>query len=141
LTSFLPAAVSARSYHVAAVSQVQTVDLALCQRSPMPAWQIAKPKSSDSNAEKMFDAVSNDLEHAPNLAIDSLPQNNAKARRRQGMKPRNFRALAIKNNAAQQLRSEHRVPRSIQRDLVLFVYLEAGMREPLRQFTIIRQKQ
>jgi hypothetical protein len=107
----------------------------------MPAWQIAKPKISDSNAEKIFDAVSDDLEHAPNLAIDSLPQDNAKARRRQGMNPRNFRALAIKNHAAQQLRSEHRVPRSIQRDLVLLVYLEAGVGEPLRQFAVICQKQ
>jgi hypothetical protein len=141
LASFLPAAISGRGYNVAAVSRVQTVDLALCQRPPMPAWQIAKPKVSDSNAEKMFDAVSDDLEHAPDLAIDSLAQNNAKARRRQGMKPRNFRALAIKNNATQQLRSEHRVPRSIQCDLVLFVYLEAGVGEPLRQFAIIRQKQ
>jgi hypothetical protein len=97
----------------------------------MSARQIAEPKISDSNAPKMFDVVSDDLEHAPNLPIDSLLQDNAKVRRRQGMEPRNFRALAIKNNATQQLRSEHWVPRSIQGDLVLFVYLEAGVDEPL----------
>jgi hypothetical protein len=140
VASFLTGAVSARGYS-AAVLQLQILELPLCQRPPMSAWQIAKPKISDSNAEKMFDAVSNDLEHAPNLAIDSLSQDNAEARRRQGMKSRNFRAVSVKNNAAQQPRSEHRVPRSIQRDLVLLVYLEAGVGEPLRQFAIIRQKQ
>jgi len=47
----------------------------------MPGWQIAEPKISDSNAEKPFDAVSNSLEHAPNLPVYSLPQDNAKTRR------------------------------------------------------------
>jgi hypothetical protein len=49
----------------------------------MPAWQIAEPKISDSNAEKPFDAVSDSLEHASNLPVYSLPQDNAKTRRRQ----------------------------------------------------------
>jgi hypothetical protein len=66
----------------------------------MPAGQIAEPKISDSNAEKSFDAVSGGFEHAPNLPIYSLPQDNAKTRRRQGKKPRNVRTLAIKNNSA-----------------------------------------
>jgi hypothetical protein len=66
----------------------------------MPGRQIAEPKISDSNAEKLFDAVSDGLEHAPNLPIYSLPQDNAKTRRRQGKKPRNLRTLAIKNNSA-----------------------------------------
>jgi hypothetical protein len=47
----------------------------------MPAGQIAKPKISDSNAHKMFDAVSDGLEHAPNLPIYSLSQNDAKTGR------------------------------------------------------------
>ena len=66
----------------------------------MPAGQIAEPKISDSDTQKMFDAVSDGLEHAPNLPIYSLPQDNAKTRRRQGKKPRNVRTLAIKNNSA-----------------------------------------
>jgi len=66
----------------------------------MPAGQIAEPKISGSNAEKSFDAISDGLEHAPNLSIYSLPQDNAKTRRRQGKKPRNVRTLAIKNNSA-----------------------------------------
>jgi hypothetical protein len=72
----------------------------------MPARQIAEPKIFDSNAEKSFDAVSDGLEHAPNLPIYSLPQDNAKTRRRQGKKPRNLRTLAIKNNSAQELWSK-----------------------------------
>jgi hypothetical protein len=48
----------------------------------MPGWQIAEPKISDSNADKPFDAVSDSFEHAPNLPVYALPQDNAKARRR-----------------------------------------------------------
>jgi hypothetical protein len=107
----------------------------------MPARQIAEPEISDSNAEKTFDAISDGLEHAPNLPIYSLPQDNVKPRRRQGTKPSNFRALAIKKNSVQQLRSERRVPRPIQRDLILLVDLETGVGETLRQVTVIRQKQ
>src|SRR5215208_5790040 len=111
------------------------------QCPPMPAGQIAEPKISGSNAEKSFDAVSERLEHAPNLPIYSLPQDNAQTRRREGKKPHNFRTLAIKNNSAQELWSKRRIPRSIQRDLIFLVDLEAGMGEPLRQFAIVSQKQ
>jgi hypothetical protein len=45
----------------------------------MPAGQIAEPKISDSSAHQMFDAVSDGLEDAPNLPIDSLPQDDANA--------------------------------------------------------------
>jgi hypothetical protein len=107
----------------------------------MPARQIAEPKISDSNAQKMFDAVSDGFEHAPNLPIYSLPQDNAKTRRREGTKLRKFRALAVKNDSAQQLWSKRRIPRSIQRNLIFLVDLETGVGEPLRQFAIVRQQQ
>jgi hypothetical protein len=98
----------------------------------MPARQIAQPKIPDSNAEKMFDAVSDGLEHASNLPIYSLPQDNAKTGRRERAKPRNFRALAIKKDPALQLWSERRIPWSIQRDLIFLIDLETGVGEPLR---------
>jgi len=107
----------------------------------MAARQIAEAKISDSNAQKMFDAVSDGLEHAPNLPIYSLPQDNAKTRRRERTKLRKFRALAVKNNSAQQLWSKRRIPRSIQRNLIFLVDLETGVGEPLRQFAIVRQQQ
>src|SRR6266550_3466124 len=107
----------------------------------MPGRQIAEPKISDTNAEKSFDAVSDGFEHAPNLPIYSLPQDNAKTRRREGTKLRKFRALAVKNDSAQQLWSKRRIPRSIQRDLIFLVDLETGVGEPLRQFAIVSQKQ
>jgi hypothetical protein len=107
----------------------------------VPAGQIAEPKISDSNAQKMFDAVSDSLEHAPNLPIYSLPQDHAKTRRREGTKLRKFRASAVKNNSAQQLWSKRRIPLSIQRNLIFLVDLEAGVGEPLRQFAIVRQQQ
>jgi len=107
----------------------------------MPAGQIAEPKISHSNAQEMFDAVPHGLEHAANLPIYSLPQDNAKTRMREGTKLRNLRALAIKNNSTQQLRGERRIPRSIQCDLIFLVDLKTGVGEPLGQFAIVRQKQ
>ena len=97
----------------------------------MPAWQIAEPKISDPNAQEIFDAVSNGLEHAPNLPIYSLTQGNAQARGRHGSKLRNFRALTIKKNPMLQLWRERRIPRPIQCDLILLVDLEMGMGEAL----------
>ena len=120
---------------------MQILEFMLRERPPMPAGQIAEPKISDSNTQKMFDAVSDGLKHAPNLPIYSLPQDNAKTRRREGTKARNLRALAIKNNSAQQLWSKRRIPRSIQCDLIFLVDLETGVGESLGQFAIVRQKQ
>jgi hypothetical protein len=89
----------------------------------------------------MFDAISDGLEHAPNLPTYPLPQGNAKAPRREGVKLRNFRGLAIKKNSTQQLRGERRIPQSIQRHFIFLVDFETGVGEPLRQFTVVGQKQ
>jgi len=107
----------------------------------MPAQQIAEPKIPDSNAYKSFDAVSEGLEHPPNLPIHSLSQDNADTRRRKGTKLRNPRTLAIQHDSAQELWSKCRIPRLIQCDLIFFVDLETGVSELLRQFAIISQKQ
>jgi hypothetical protein len=120
---------------------MQILEFMLRQCPPMPAGQIAEAKVSHSNAHKMFDAVPDGLEHAPNLPIYSLPQDKAKTRRREGTKARNLRALAIKNNSAQQLWSKRQIPRSIQCDLIFLVDLETGVGESLGQFAIVRQKQ
>jgi hypothetical protein len=65
----------------------------------MPARQIGKPKTSDSNADKLFDTISDRFKHTTNLPIYSLPQNHSKTRRREGAKPRNFRAISIEKNS------------------------------------------
>jgi hypothetical protein len=106
----------------------------------MPAWQIAEPKISDSNTEKMLDAVSNGFKHPANLAIYSLSQHNAQTRRRYGMKSRNFRPLAIEKNSAQQFRRERWIPRAIHRHLVFLLDLVTWVRKPLRQIAIICEK-
>jgi hypothetical protein len=107
----------------------------------MPGGQISKPQISNSNPDKTFDAVSDGLQHATNLPIYSLPQDNAKTRRRQGAKPGKLRVPAIEKNSAPQLRSERWIPRPIQHDLILFVQVETGVGKPLRQFTIVSQKE
>jgi hypothetical protein len=38
----------------------------------MPTRQIGKPKISESNTDKMFNAVPNGFKHAANLPVDSL---------------------------------------------------------------------
>ena len=43
----------------------------------MAAWQIGKPKISDSEPQKMFHAVADHFEHAVNLPVYSLSQHNA----------------------------------------------------------------
>jgi hypothetical protein len=103
----------------------------------MPARQIAEPKISDSNTEKMFDVVSNGFKHPANLAIYSLSQHNAQTRRRYGMKSRNFRSLAIEKNSAQQFRRERWVPRAIHRHFIFLLDLVTWVRKPLRQVAII----
>src|SRR5215510_760889 len=103
MAGFLPAAVGARGYTPATIFQLQMLELPLCQSPPMPAGQIAEAEISDSNAHQMFDAVSDGLEHPPNLTIYSLSQDNAKTCRRKGTKPGNLRTLTIKKNPARQL--------------------------------------
>jgi hypothetical protein len=132
VTASPPAVVSACGYSAVAVLQLQILKLPLRQYSPMPARQIPKPKISKSNTQEIFDAVSDGLEHAPNLPIYSLPQDNAMARRRRGAKPGNLRALTIKKNPAQEFRSLHRIPRSIQRHLIFLFDLETRVGEVLR---------
>ena len=46
----------------------------------MSLGQIAQPKISDSDADKMFDAVANGFKHTMNLPIYSLLQHNAQTR-------------------------------------------------------------
>ncbi len=106
----------------------------------MSSRQITKPKSSDANAEKMFDAVASGFEHAANLPINSLLQHDSQTRGRDEMKPRDFGSLAIEKNSAQKFRRKCRVPRSIQCHLIFLVGLITRMGKPLRKFAIICEK-
>ncbi len=107
----------------------------------MPAGQIGKSKISDSDADKMFDAVANGFKHAANLPIDSLSKNNAQFGGRDRAELRDLRSLAIEKNSAQQFRRECRVPRLIQRHLVFLVDLKTRVGKPLREFAIVCEKE
>ena len=99
-----------------------------CQCAPMTAWQIAKPKISDANANETFDAITDGFEHTANLAIDSLSQDNAEADRRYGVESRYPCSLTIEKNSAQQFRRECGVPRAIQCHFVFFLNFVTWMR-------------
>src|SRR5213080_2946470 len=106
----------------------------------MPARQICKPKISDSNPDKMFDAVPNSFKHPANLPVDSLAQNNVQTRGRDGMKSHDFGSPAVQKNSVKQSWRVRRVPRAIERYLVFFIDFMTRMGKPLRQFAIICEK-
>jgi hypothetical protein len=133
-------AASARRVRGRGSSPLQTLKLTLCQCPPMPARQIAKPKIADSNTDKMLHVISDRLEHAANLTIDSLPQHDAQTRRRDGLQPHNLCSLITEMNPAQQSWRECRIPRLTQGHLVFLFDLETWMREALRNFAIIGDK-
>jgi hypothetical protein len=85
---------------------MQTLELSFRQRTPMPTRQIGKPKISESNTDKMFNAVPNSFKHAAYLPSDSLLQHNAQTPGRNGVKLRNFCSPAVEKSSAQQLRGE-----------------------------------
>jgi hypothetical protein len=130
----------ARRSRACSSSPLQTLKLTLCQCPPMPARQIAKPKTTDPNTDEVFHVISNRFEYAANLTIDSLPQHDAQTRRRDGMQPRNLCSLTIEINSAQQSWRECRIPRMTQGHLVFLFDLETWMCEALRKFAIICNK-
>src|SRR6266705_6636262 len=109
-------------------SPLQGFQLALCQGAPMTAWQVAKPKISDANANEIFDAITNSFEHTANLAIDSLSQDNAQADGRHGVESRNPCSLTVEKNSAQQFRRKFGVPRAIQCHFIFLLNFVTWMR-------------
>ena len=140
MPTFMAAAITAHGCSAATASQVQTIQVMFRQRAPMPTLQIGKPKISESNTDKMFNAIPNSFKHAANLPIDSLLQHNAQTRGRDGVKLYNFCSLAVEKNSAQQFRGECEVPRPIQRHLIFLVDLVTRMCKSLRQLAVVCQK-
>jgi hypothetical protein len=106
----------------------------------MAARQIAKPKIPDSNTDKTFQVVSECFEHAANLAIDSLSQDNAQTRRRGGVQSRNPCSPTIENNSTEQFRTVRGIPWPIQGHLVFLVNFVTRMRKPLCEITVVCKK-
>ncbi len=106
----------------------------------MTARQIAKPKISDANANKLFDAITNGFKHTANLAIDSLSQDNAQANGRHGMESRNLCSLTIEKNSTQQFRREFGSPRAIQCHFVFLFNFVTWMRQALCEISVICEK-
>ena len=94
----------------------------------MTARQVAKPKVSNANTDESFHAVTDGFEHAANLAINSLLQDNAQADRRHAVEPRNSCSLTVEKNSAQQLRRKLAFPRPIQCHFVLLLNFVTWMR-------------
>jgi hypothetical protein len=106
----------------------------------MPARKIAEAQSANANSDKAFHFVTDFVKHPANLTINSLPQNHAQPRRLEWVDCLEARALAVQHDAAQQFRSERRVPRAIERDLVFLFDLESRMSQPLGEIAVIREE-
>jgi hypothetical protein len=106
----------------------------------MTAWQVAKPKISDANANEIFDAITNGFEHTANLAIDSLSQDNAQADGRHGVESRNPCSLTVEKNSAEQFRRKFGVPRAIQCHFVFLLNFVTWMSEALCEISITCEK-
>src|SRR5207302_7264237 len=111
--------------------------LPFCERPPEAARQVAKPHIADPDTHEAFHFVANCAKHAANLAINSLTQNHAQTGWCERAEPRDYGALAIERNSAQQFWRKRRIPWSIQSHLVFLLNLVARMREPLREVTIV----
>jgi hypothetical protein len=140
LATFVTAAVSPRGYNLAVMFGAHSFEFACGKNAPMPARQIAKPKITDSNTNKVVYAITDSFKHPPNLAIDALPQHNAQTRRRNGVKSRDRCSLTIEKDTAQQFRVERRIPRPVQRDLIFLLNLVARMCKSLGKTAIVREK-
>jgi hypothetical protein len=107
----------------------------------MTAREVAKPKITHPYADKMFNVISNGFEHAANLAIDSLSQDNAQADGRHGVESRNPCSLTVEKDSAHQFRRERGIPRPIQCYLVFLLDFVTRMRKPLCEIAVVCEKQ
>jgi hypothetical protein len=106
----------------------------------MTARQIAKPQPPNTNADKLSYLITNGVEHAANLAIDSLSQDDAQTDGRHGVESRNPCSFTVEKDSAQQFRRESGIPWPIQRYLVFLLDLVARVGKPLREIAIICEK-
>jgi hypothetical protein len=107
----------------------------------MSVRQIGKSKISESNTDKMFDAITNSFKHAANLPIYSLVQHNAQTRGRNGVKSHDFCSVAVEKNSAQQFWGKGWLPRVIQRHFIFLIDLESRVSKSLRELAIVRHKE
>src|SRR5215467_4790716 len=103
----------------------------------MIPWEVAKPKISDANTDEIFDAITDGFEHAPNLPIESLSQDNAQADGRQGVESHNPCSLTVEKDSAQQFRREFGIPWPIQCYFVFLLDFVARVGKPLCEIAIV----
>ncbi len=80
----------------------------------MAPRQIAKAQAPDPRANQALHLVPDFVEHAADLPIDSLAQNDPHQRWLYRSDPLKACALSIQHDSAQKLRRELRIPRPIE---------------------------
>ena len=105
----------------------------------MCSRQIAETQMADSNPNEPFDLVSQPGKHTTDLAVDSLTQDDAQARRSDRLHFFHSRGLSVEHHAGQQFRHEFRVPRVIECHFVFLLNFVARMRQMLREIAVVRQ--
>jgi hypothetical protein len=79
------------------------------------------------------------LEHASDLAIDSLFEHDAKSRWRNLLHVRGAGAFSVEKNASQKSLRQIRRGGAIEDDFVFLFDLEPRMRQALRKIAVIRE--
>jgi hypothetical protein len=106
----------------------------------MPAWQIPQPQIPDASAHQPFRPKPKALEHAANLPVDPLLEDNSQFRGRDLPHLRGVRAFAIKHNAVDQFL--HKIARDapIQSHFVFLFNFESRLGQTLGKVTIVSQQ-
>lgn len=102
--------------------------------------QIAQVQMPDTDTDEPLHAKIDCIKHAAELAIHTLPKDNAKVSRCDWVKMLNPCAFAIEDNSLQQFRRDLCIPLSIEEYFVFLVDLVAGMGQVLGKVTVIREK-
>src|SRR6476659_4362230 len=107
----------------------------------MTAGEIAQAQPANSDASKFLHVVTNLVKHPADLAVDTLPQDHMKTSWFNRLNLVHPGSLAIECHPPQQLWSERRIPRPIERDLVFLLDLVTRMSEALRQIAVVCENQ
>jgi hypothetical protein len=107
----------------------------------MPFRQISQSQIPNADAHQPLRSKSETLQHAANLAINSLLENNAQFRRGDLADVRDASAFAVEDDAAKQLLRKPGSRRSIQRHLVFLFDFETRMGQTLNKIAVIREQE
>lgn len=107
---------------------------------PMSTREISEAQVPDTNAHQPLRSKTEVLEHATNLPIDPLLQNDTQFRRRDLSRARRASAFAVEEKAAKEV--QHKLGRDwfVECHFVFLFNFKTWMRQTLREVAVIREQ-